>query len=246
MDWNAILFLAVAALGAFVQGASGFAFALIASALWAWLIEPQVLAPTVVMTSLLGQLSSLVRVGGKGGKTRFARAGPFLLGGTVGTPLGVMLLPLFDASSFRLAIGVVLVSYCVLTLRRGMLPVVAGGGRPADAGIGALCGIMGGATGVSGPPIVLWCSMRGWDKETARATYQVFFVGIGLVILAFHVASGLVDQRSLRLVAMASLPIVLFSWLGGKAFGRLDDDGFRRMVLWLLLASGLALVAGGI
>lgn len=242
MDWHTLLFLLVAALGAFVQGASGFAFALIASALWAWLIEPQVLAPTVMLTSLLGQVSSLVRVADK---VRVARAGPFLIGGTVGTPVGVMLLPLFDAASFRLAIGVVLVAYCLLSLRRGALPLVTRGGRLADAGVGAISGVMGGATGVSGPPIVLWCAMRGWDKKTQRATYQSFFVGIGLVILVFHAAGGLVDERCLRLVALASVPIVLFSWLGSRVFGRLDEAAFRRLILWLLLISGAALIAGG-
>jgi len=242
MDWHTLLFLLVAALGAFVQGASGFAFALIASALWAWLIEPQVLAPTVMLTSLLGQVSSLVRVADK---VRVARAGPFLIGGTVGTPVGVMLLPLFDAASFRLAIGVVLVAYCLLSLRRGALPIVTRGGRLADAGVGAISGVMGGATGVSGPPIVLWCAMRGWDKKTQRATYQSFFVGIGLVILVFHAAGGLVDERCLRLVALAAVPIVLFSWLGSRVFGRLDEAAFRRLILWLLLISGAALIAGG-
>lgn len=241
MDLTTALFLLVAAGAAFIQGASGFAFALIASALWAWLIEPQVLAPTVVLTSLIGQLSSLVRVGGK---ARFAHAGPFLVGGVLGTPLGVMLLPLFDAGSFRLAIGFVLIVYCTLMLRRAALPHVSGGGRAADAGIGVLSGIMGGATGISGPPIVLWCAMRGWDKETQRATFQAFFVGILLVILAFQVAGGLVDARCLRLVAIAAVPIAVSSWLGNLAFGRLSQEGFQRLIMWLLLASGIALVAG--
>jgi len=242
VDLAGVLFVLVAAVAAFIQGASGFAFALIASALWAWLIEPQVLAPTVVLTSLIGQLSSLARVGGKAG---FSRAGPFLAGGVLGTPLGVMLLPRFDASSFRLAIGVVLVAYCALMLRRGGLPRIGGGGRLADAGIGTLSGIMGGATGVSGPPIVLWCAMRGWDKATQRATFQTFFVGILLVILGFQVAGGLVDARCLRLVALAAAPIVVCSWMGSLAFGRLSQEGFQRLVMWLLMASGLALIAGG-
>ncbi len=243
MDPVTLLFILVAALAAFVQGASGFAFALIASALWAWLLEPQVLAPTVALTSLTGQLASLVRVRGRGS---FRHAAPFLAGGVVGTPLGVMLLPMLDAARFRVGIGIVLAIYCVLTLRRGGLPRVARASRVADAGIGLLSGAMGGATGVSGPPVVLWCAMRGWDKETQRATFQTFFVGILLVILAFQAAHGLVDGRSLRLAASAILPIVLFSWLGSLAYRRLNQVQFQRVVVWLLLLSGLALVAGGL
>ena len=146
----------------------------------------------------------------------------------------------------RVGIGIVLAIYCVLTLRRGGLPKVARASRVADAGIGLLSGAMGGATGVSGPPVVLWCAMRGWDKETQRATFQTFFVGILLVILAFQAAHGLVDGRSLRLAASAILPIVLFSWLGSLAYRRLNQVQFQRVVVWLLLLSGLALVAGGL
>ena len=33
------------------------------------------------------------------------------------------------------------------------------------------------------------------------------------------------------------------SWLGLRLYGRLDEAGFRRVVLALLLVSGLALIA---
>jgi hypothetical protein len=131
-------------------------------------------------------------------------------------------------------------------LRRGGLPRITAGGRVADAGIGVMSGVMGGATGISGPPIVLWCAMRGWDKETQRATFQTFFIGILLVILGFQIAGGLVDARCLRLVAIAAVPIAVCSWLGSLAFGRLSQEGFQRLIMWLLLASGIALVYGGL
>jgi hypothetical protein len=51
--------LAGAALGGFVQGLSGFAFGLVALAVWAWVMEPQVAGPLVVFGSLVGQLLAL-------------------------------------------------------------------------------------------------------------------------------------------------------------------------------------------
>jgi uncharacterized membrane protein YfcA len=39
------------------------------------------------------------------------------------------------------------------------------------------------------------------------------------------------------------LPILLVgTWLGLRLYGRVDESGFRKIVLALLLASGLALI----
>ncbi len=58
----------------FIQGISGFAFGLIATSIWAWTIEPQLVVPTVIFGSLLGQMISISSVRKD---IRAARAGPF-------------------------------------------------------------------------------------------------------------------------------------------------------------------------
>src|SRR5215471_6115662 len=73
--------------GGFVQGLSGFAFGLIAMAFWAWSVEPQLAGPMVVFGSLLGQILSVgaIREG-----FSLQRAAPFIVGGLIGVPLGVL------------------------------------------------------------------------------------------------------------------------------------------------------------
>src|SRR5262249_39574491 len=77
----------------FVQGLSGFAFGLVAMTIWAWTIAPQLAGPLVVFGSLVGQLLSLgvVRHG-----FNAHRVWPFVLGGSVGTPIGVWMLRYID------------------------------------------------------------------------------------------------------------------------------------------------------
>ncbi len=77
--------LAGAAIGGFVQGLSGFAYGLVALAIWAWVMEPQVAGPMVVFGSLVGQVLALrtIRRGFSPGRTW-----PFLAGGVLGIPLG--------------------------------------------------------------------------------------------------------------------------------------------------------------
>ncbi|WP_310449265.1 sulfite exporter TauE/SafE family protein [Sulfuritalea sp.] len=243
MDPVIVQVIVVATLAGFIQGLSGFAFALVATSLLAWIVEPQVLAPTVVITSLLGQITSLSSVGTR---LRAEHATPFLIGGVLGVPVGVLLLPLLDATAFRASIGIVLIVYCSVMLGIKELPVFRRGNKRADGGVGLLAGILGGATGIPGPPVILWCALRGWDKETQRATSQSFFIGIQVLIVGFYLATGLVNARSLQLVLAAALPIIISAWLGSRIFRRFTNHDFQRLIFGLLLISGIALVSSGL
>src|ERR1700761_4334331 len=108
----------------FVQGLSGFAFGLVAMTIWVWAIAPQLAGPLVVFGSLVGQLLSLGAI-----RRSFDghRLWPFVLGGCVGTPVGVWLLRYIDPTMFKLTVGVILVAYCPLMLVVGSAPRVTAG-----------------------------------------------------------------------------------------------------------------------
>ena len=57
---------------------------------------------------------------------------PFLVGGLIGVPLGVWLLPHFDVPLFQAGLGLLLVVWCPLMLLSDKLPQVRWGGRWAD------------------------------------------------------------------------------------------------------------------
>ena len=57
--------------------------------------------------------------------------------------------------------------------------------------------------------------------------------------------TGLVGADTLRLFIIG-LPLLLAgTWVGLRLYARLDEAGFRKVVLGLLLISGLALVMRG-
>lgn len=243
MDSVFVQVILVGVVAGFVQGISGFAFALIATSLWAWTIEPQLLVPTVVVTSLLGQGVSILSVKKE---VKLARATPFLLGGALGVPVGVLILPMLNAGIFRMSIGIILVIYCSVMLRGRRLPVVQGGGKAADGCIGLIAGVMGGATGISGPPIILWCASRGWDKDVQRATFQSFFIGTQILIIGIYIAEGLINARTMQLVMVAALPVIISSWLGSRVFKRFADQHFQKVIFGLLFLSGVTLILNGL
>jgi uncharacterized membrane protein YfcA len=152
----------------FVQGLSGFTFGLVAMTVWVWAVAPQRAGPLVVFGSLVGQVLSL---GSLRRSFDLRRLAPFVLGGCIGTPIGVWMLHYVDPTQFKLAVGLILVAYCPLMLFIGAVPHVSAGGRLADGSVGLIGGVMG---GLNGPAPTLWCSLRGWNRNEQRAVFHTF------------------------------------------------------------------------
>ena len=207
---------------------------------WVWVLGPEVAGPLVVACSLLGQALS-IRAAWRGFDAR--RALPFIIGGVFGVPLGAALLPHVAPAAFKLALGALLVIWCPAMLFTRNLPLVTRGGRLADGIAGWLGGIMGGLGGFSGPAPTLWCTLRGWDKDRQRAMFQSFHLCMHGLTLAAYFAGGLITVPTLTTFAIAAPAMVVPSLLGARLYARVSESGFRRLVLLLLLASGVALLA---
>jgi len=119
---------------------------------------------------------------------------------------------------------------------------VTGAGATADAGVGFLNGILGGLMGLAGILTTIWCGMRGWPRDEQRATFQPIGVAIfAMSGLWLGVNGSLTIDTAWFFVI--GLPVLLVgTWVGLKLYGHLDEVGFRKVALVLLLLSGLALV----
>jgi uncharacterized protein len=232
------LFLAATFAAALVAGLAGFAFGLVAAAIWLHLLTPLQTASLIIAFGLIVQGAAVW-------KLRHAldwkRLWPFLLGGAVGVPVGVAALKWANPAAIRVGVGAVLVLYAIHGLVRPTFkPVNAG--ASADAGVGFLNGVLGGATGLAGILTTLWCGLRGWTKDQQRAVFQPVGVAIFAMSAAWIGAGGAVSADTVKLFLLGLPVLLLGTWLGLMLYGRLDEAGFRKVVLILLLASGVALL----
>ena len=142
----------------------------------------------------------------------------------------------------RFGVGVLLVIYSVYGLAKpAFKPRKAG--TTTDGGIGFLNGVLGGLTGLPGFIITVWCQMRGWNKDEQRAVFQPVILAAMIMIAISLSVAGAMTTDTLKLYALG-LPAMLGGlWLGFRCYGKLDDVTFRKVVLVLLLCSGLALIA---
>jgi len=237
----------VVALGAvvagFVQGLSGFAFGLTAMSFWAWTLEPRLAATLSVFGALIGQLIAAVSVR-RGFNLKLLL--PFVLGGLAGVPLGVWLLPQLDLHWFKAILGGLLVLWCPLMLASRHLPRLTAGGRIADGMVGMAGGVLGGIGGFTGTLPTLWCTLRGYQKDTQRAVIQNFNLSMLLVTMGTYLATGLVTRQVLPLLAIVAPAMLLPTLLGARLYAGISEARFRQLVLGLLTASGIALLASAL
>ncbi|WP_116791792.1 sulfite exporter TauE/SafE family protein [Achromobacter dolens] len=241
MDAVWIVAIGAAAAG-FVQGLSGFAFGMVAMSFWAWVLDPRLAAALAVFGALTGQLLAVfsVRRG-----FNWPLLWPFLLGGLAGIPLGVLVLPHLDMDWFKAVLGALLALWCPVMLVAQRLPRI-GGNRWGDGAVGLAGGVLGGIGGFAGSVPTLWCTLRGFNKDTQRAVIQNFNLSMLSVTMAIYLATGIVTRDMAPMFAVVAPAMLVPTLLGTRLYIGISDVTFRRVVLGLLTCSGLTLLASSV
>lgn len=234
--------LAGALMGGFVSGLTGFGLALTAIPFWLHVASPPLVAALATASSVVSQAQTFHLVWRH---IEWRRVAWFVLPGLAGVPLGTIALPLIDLRLFKLGVGFVLIAYCAFQLlaqRLSTLGISSEQGPAADMAIGFGGGVMGGLAGLSGPLPIAWATFKPWSRDQKRALFQVFNAVILLASFLSITASGLLPAGFWPALALSIPATILGARLGSTLYARLDDRRFDRVVVALLLATGVALV----
>ena len=234
------LFLLATFAGALVAGLSGFAFGLVAASIWLYILSPLQTATLIIAFGLIVQGYSVWKLRRA---LDLQKLWPFLLGAALGVPVGVSILTWANPAHVRIGVGAVLVLYSLYALFRPAIKPITAGGAATDVGVGFLNGVLGGITGLAGILVTLWCGLRGWPKDVQRTVFQPVAVAIFLMSALWIGAKGAITLEIAKLFLIGLPALIAGTWLGLKLFGRLDEATFRKVVLALLLLSGVVLIA---
>ena len=227
---------------AFVTGFAGFAFGIVAAAVWLHFLQPVQAAALIVAFGLIVQCVSVWKLRRA---INWPRLLPFLIGGVIGVPVGGELLRWTAPGNLRIAVGAILILFSLYSLFRPSIVSAARAGALADGTVGVINGVIGGATGLAGIAAVIWCSLRGWTPAEQRAVFQPSGVVVFAMTVMWLGSTGMIGPDTLTLFLIGLPALAVGTWVGLKLFGKLDEQSFRRVVLLLLLISGLSLVILG-
>jgi hypothetical protein len=232
------LFLIASFVGGLTSGLAGFAMGLVVSGVWLHVISP---VQTVALIAGYGVLTQAYGTWVLRHALSWRSVAPFVITGAIGIPLGTLLLTYVNPAYMRIGVGVLLLVYSIYGLARPHVrPVEAG--LPTDLGIGFLNGLLGGLTGLSGVIITVWCQIRIQAKDVQRTIFQpVNFAAMTMNVVSLSVA-GAITGATVRLYLLGLLPVFAGLWIGLKLYGKLNDLAFRKVILLLLLASGIVLI----
>jgi uncharacterized membrane protein YfcA len=239
-DWQVpALILAGAFAGGFVNGLTGFGTALTGLPVWLQAVEPALAAQLASACSVVSHVSTFPAIWHA---VAWRRMAPLIVAGLLGVPVGTLLLPYVPLGLFKLGVGLMLVGYCAFMLVAAGRVRLAAGGSGAEAAIGLAAGVLGGLAGLSGVLVTVWASLKAWSKDHRRVLFQAFNFTVLTAMLGASVATGQVGVRSLLALIIAAPGSLIGASLGLRLYRRLDDVGFDRLVLVILLLSGVALI----
>src|ERR1700682_212468 len=190
------LFFVATFAGALVAGFSGFAFGLVATSIWLYILTPLQTATLIIAYGLIVQGYSVWKLRRA---LDWRKLAAFVLGAAFGVPLGVSILTWATPAHVRIGVGVFLVLYSLYALFRPAIAPVTAGGAVADAGVGFLNGVLGGITGLAGILVTIWCGLRGWPQDQQRTVFQPVAVATFLMSALWIGARGAVTADTIKL-----------------------------------------------
>ncbi|MCC6303591.1 MAG: sulfite exporter TauE/SafE family protein [Rhodobacteraceae bacterium] len=234
--------VAVTLFSAFVKGTVGFAMPMIMLGAFAAVLPLDAALASLILPMLATNISQGLR-DGPAAALRTARRYRLLIAVAMATlVLSAQLVRILPQDLLFAILGLPVAAYAIAGLAGLPLRFDVGRRRLWETGVGAVAGFFGGFFGVWGPPIVIYLASSGASKgDSMRAQGVIFLIGAAMLTFA-HVLTGVVNKTTLPLSAAMVVPAMAGLWLGYRAHDRIDQAGFRRWTLVLLLLTGLNLL----
>jgi uncharacterized membrane protein YfcA len=236
MEPVTVYVLAVVFLASLIRSAFGFGEALFAVPLLALRLPLPIAAPVAVLLSIT--IAGFV-VAQDWRMIHLRRAGWLMFATLFGIPLGLEQLASSHQKAARSALGLLVVAFASYALLGRKPPELRRDQLGWLLGCGLAAGVLGGAYGINGPPLVIYGAMRRWTAQHFRATLQGYFLPASPLGMAGYWAKGL-WAPAVTHYYLISLPAVVPAILLGRVLNhRMEGAGFLRYVY-----AGLACVGG--
>ncbi len=231
-----LLELAIA-LAYIVFGVAGFGTALVAGPLLILCLPLSKIIPLLVLLDFVAAFGNWLPARRDVARAELLRLLPCM---ALGCLVGVVFLLNLKSDVLLLMMGIFISAYAIYSLAVKARPsqVAAGWAIPT----GTVGGLFGALFGSGGFLYALYLNAR-LPKEEARATQSALISCSTVVRLTLFVMAGVYADGALLLLAVCLLPaMALGLWTGRRLTRKLSREAFVRLVTWLVLASGIALI----
>jgi uncharacterized membrane protein YfcA len=214
-----------------VRGLSGFGAAMILVPILSAVLSPAVAVPLLTAVDGLATMPLFVAASRC---CRWSEVVPITVAAAAALPLGIAILIYVAAETLRLGISVTILM---------LLAVIASGWRyhgkpslPLTLGVGAASGTLGGASGLIGPPVILFWLGGQNDAALVRANINAFFGLIIVITIVGYWISGLFTREIVAQTLLLAPVYGAAVWVGARGFRHTSDVAYRRFAFALIAA----------
>lgn len=234
-----LLILLISFIASLVRSTLGFGESLIAVPLFLFFLPVDIAVPLSVMLSVVIAFIIVVQ---DHKKIHFHSAKWLILYAVLGVPIGLIILMYGNETFVKTALGILIIVYSLYSLYFTMARHLKEDSRFWLFVCGFLSGILGGAYGVNGPPLVVYGNLRQWSAKHFRATLQAYFLPVSLVSVIGYYAKGLIatEVNTYFFISLGTAIPAVF--LGRYLNHRLKDGTFFKYVYWGLILISVILI----
>ncbi len=224
-------------LAAIVRGFSGFAFAALVVISVSFVLPPMTVVPAVLILEVIAGIHLLPSIW----KTvHWQSIIIIVVASVIATPFGVYVLANVPAEPMKLALAVITFAAAAVLATGYQLKRMP---RPAEtAATGAAAGLLNGAFGIGGPPIIIFFLGSPLALDAGRASIVASFLAMDIAGLISLFGFGMYNRESLTLTVLALPALVVGVYIGARLVGKLDERAARKGVIAILM--GLSLIMG--
>ena len=234
-DWE-VLALSSAAifLAAIVRGFSGFGFSLLSITAIALILPVKQIVPSIFLLEIA---ASINLIPGIWREIHWRSLIWLMVGYVIGLPAGAYVLIYAPQAPTQIVLGIFVIGTAILMLRGFHLARTPG--APASTATGVASGVLNGAFGIGGPPVVLFYFSTPGAAAIGRASIIFFFLFTDLLGIGYFATQGIVTTQTFVQAALWLPALLIGVWLGAHGFRRMNEQVFRRWVLVILMALAL-------
>ena len=241
MDLTVIAVVGAAFLcGGLIKGVIGLGLPLTAITLMTQIIDLRVALPLILLPVLITNAMQAVRGG------RFFELlrdyWVLLLTTCIATFGGVYILYRVDTAYLLAALGGIVTIYALINLLAVKVRIPEKHAGWTSPVAGTIAGVMAGATGVIGIPLLIYLQAMQLPKDVFVQAIGILFVIAGSFLMFALWLEGGVTIENMPVSALAMIPAVIGMYFGEKLRGRISEERFRTGVFIFLMLVGLNLV----
>ena len=235
----------VAMIAGVIKGVVGFAMPTIILSGLSMFLAPDIALAGLIVPTLVTNIFQAMRQGPAAVVSSVKKFRVFLLVGFVALICSAQMVRMLPLPVMFLMIGIPIAGFAAFQLAGYRFRSVRQT-RRLDAVVGGFVGMIGGLSGIWGPPTVAYLTALNTPRHDQMRAQGVIYGGGAIALFGAHLHSGVLHGQTLLLSAALVPPALVGMWISSRFLDMIDQKTFGKLTLIFLLIAGANLIRRGL